>query len=104
MLRRMDSGTALKGTDQMPEDQPNPSQPGKRLARVSILCGLAGPFTCGLGSLAGIVLGSLAIVRNRRHGRDPRVEKTAVAGILTAVICLPFSLLVAIQVLARLRS
>jgi hypothetical protein len=77
--------------------------PGSRLAKTAILSGLLAPLTCGFGSLVGIILGGLAIIRIRKAGGNQRTEKIAVAGILTSVICLPLSLLVAIQVIARMQ-
>jgi hypothetical protein len=104
MLRELGCGAALNPSERMQEQRSSPGQPGSTLAKVSVLCGLAGPFTLGLGALLGIALGAAAIVRNRRNGRDPRTEKVAVAGILTSVICLPLSLLVGLQFLARHHS
>jgi hypothetical protein len=104
MLRKLGCGAALNPTEPMQAPLPSAARPGSILAKVSVLCGLAGPFTLGLGALLGIALGAAAIVRNRRNGRDPRTEKVAVAGILTSVICLPLSLLVGLQFLARHHS
>jgi hypothetical protein len=79
----------------------NPPAAGATLARISIACGLLSPFTFGLGSLLGMVLGGAAIVRNRKAGADKRIEKLAVTGILTSIICLPLSLLITFRILTR---
>lgn len=66
---------------------------GRRCAILAIIAGLLGPFSLGIGPLIGILLGSVAVVLNRKATRDPRIEKLAVTGILTSVICLPLSFL-----------
>jgi hypothetical protein len=78
---------------------PNPPQSGRgrALAVAAILCGLTGPFSFGAGPLLGLLLGGLAVVRNRRSGQDPRTEKLAVAGILTSMICMPLGILAALR-------
>jgi hypothetical protein len=84
---------------------PIPSNPvpiqGRALAVAAIVSGLTGPFSFGIGPVLGLLLGSVAVVRNRRAGRDPRTEKLAVAGILTSVICLPLGILAALRLFLR---
>ncbi len=84
---------------------PTPSSPttprGRGLAVAAIVAGLTGPFSFGIGPLLGLLLGSVAVVRNRRSRRDPRTEKLAVAGILTSVICLPLGILAALRLFLR---
>lgn len=87
----------------MPDPTPFPPAParGRALAVAAIVSGLTGPFSFGIGPLLGLLLGSIAVVRNRRSGRDPRTEKLAVAGILTSVICLPLGILAALRLFIR---
>lgn len=77
-----------------PSSQGTPPSPAaRRLALAAIVSGLLGPFSLGIGPLVGLLLGCAAVVLNRRRGRDPRIEKLGVVGILTSVICLPISFL-----------
>lgn len=87
----------------MPEPTSSGSTPaqGRGFAVAAIVSGLTGPFSFGVGPLLGILLGSIAVVRNRRSGRDSRTEKLAVAGILTSVICLPLGILAALRLFVR---
>lgn len=80
------------------------STAGATLAKVSVVCGLLGPFTLGAGTLLGLLLGGLAVVRCRKLGGTKKTEKMAVAGIITSVICMPLSVLAFFTALSRLHN
>ena len=56
------------------------------MARLSLLLGLLGFVTLGLTSLAGVILGIVAIIRIDRSGGRLRGHRRAVAGVIVSVI------------------
>ncbi len=56
------------------------------MARSSLTLGLLGVFTAGLTSLAGVILGIVAIIRIDRSGGRLRGHRRAVAGVIVSVV------------------
>ncbi|MBE3070973.1 MAG: DUF4190 domain-containing protein [Planctomycetes bacterium] len=64
------------------------------LAVASLVCGLAGVCTCGLGGLIGLVLGLVGLRRIRRSGGRLTGRGLAVGGVVVSVLGLALGALV----------
>ncbi|MBM3472083.1 MAG: hypothetical protein FJX75_02265 [Armatimonadetes bacterium] len=67
-----------------PPDDPHRSL--RRLGGVSLGLGLAGPLTCGLTSVAGLILGVWAWVNIRRDGGSHRDARWAIASVIVPLV------------------
>lgn len=69
-----------------PQQAPGPKTSG--LAVASLICGIAGVCTCGIGGIAGIVLGIMAMGRIKRSGGQLGGRGLAVAGLVVSIIAI----------------
>ena len=58
------------------------------LAVASLICGIVGVCTCGIGGIAGIVLGIMAMGRIKRSGGQLGGRGLAVAGLVVSIIAI----------------
>jgi len=66
-----------------------PPQPGaSTMAILSLVLGLASPFTCGVSSLVAIPLGVVALLRIRRSGGALGGRSAALTGIVVSAVAL----------------
>ena len=69
--------------------QPPPAAPkASGLAIASLICGIAGLVTCGLGALVGLVLGMVALVRISQSQGQMGGQSLAIAGVLVSAGCM----------------
>jgi len=82
--------------DALPTEAIPPAPPKtSRLSIASLVCGIAGPCTLGLGSIVGLVLGIVGLVKIRKGGEALRGQNMAIAGIVVSGVglaLLPFIL------------
>ena len=69
-----------------PQQAPGPKTSG--LAVASLICGIAGLYTCGVGGLVGLVLGIVAMGRIKRSGGELEGRGLAVAGLVVSIIAI----------------
>ena len=58
------------------------------LAVASLICGIAGLCTCGVGGLVGLVLGIVALVKIGQSQGQMGGQGLAIAGILVSALCM----------------
>ena len=64
----------------------------------ALVCSLVGPFFCGLPSIAGLILGIIAMQETKRTGQDG--HGLALAGVIIGAVGLPLLLLFFIAAVA----
>jgi hypothetical protein len=72
------------------------------LAVASLVCGLLGPLTCGLGAIVGLILGIVGLMRIRQSGGALGGEGLAVAGIVVSGASLVIGAALGLPVLGML--
>jgi len=75
-----------------PQQAPGPKTSG--LAVASLICGIAGVCTCGLGGIAGLVLSIAAMRRIKHSGGQLGGRGLAVAGLIVSIIAIIVGLVI----------
>jgi len=78
---------------------PSPQTPKTSgLAIASLICGLVGPCTAGLASIAGLILGIVSLKKIKAGGGAVGGRGLAIAGIIVSVVTLILCLILAVLV------
>ena len=80
-------------------NQPTPQAPKTcGLAIASLVCGLVGPCTLGLASIAGLILGIVGLKKIKAGGGAVGGRGLAIAGVIVSVATLILGLILAVMV------
>lgn len=71
-----------------------PSVGTNGLAIASLVCSLVGPFTCGLTTIVGVILGHVALSQIKRSGQEGRAM--AIAGLVIGYLSLVAAVLLVV--------